>query len=38
VVPAVNGPIYEGIFTIICSLFSSPNFPIMVVSAPIAWF
>jgi len=25
-----NGPIYEGIFTNICSLFPSPNFPIII--------
>ena len=29
-VPAFNGPIYEEIFTKICSLFPSPNFPIMI--------
>jgi len=31
IVPAFNGPIYEGIFTNICSLFSSPNFQIMII-------
>jgi len=30
-VPAFNGPIYEGIFTNICSLFSSSNFPILII-------
>jgi len=30
-VTAFNGSIYEGVFTDICSLFPSPNFPIMVV-------
>ena len=29
-VPTSNGPIYEGIFTNICSLFPSPNFLIMI--------
>jgi len=37
-VPAFNGPIYEGIFTNICPLFSSPTFPIMIVPTQAAWF
>ena len=32
------GPIYERIFTKICSLFPSPNFPIMIATTQIAWF
>ena len=35
---AFNGPIYEGIFTNFCSLFSSPNFPIMIILIQVAWF
>jgi len=34
----LNGPIYEGIFTNICSLFPSPNFPFMIVPTQVAWF
>ena len=30
-VPASNGPVYEGIFNNICSLFPSPYFPIIIV-------
>ena len=37
-VPAVNGPINKGIFTNICSLFPSPNFPIMIVPTQVTWF
>jgi hypothetical protein len=37
-VPAFYGPIYEGIYTNIWSLFPSPNFPIMIVPNQIAWF
>jgi len=35
--PAFNGPIYEGIFTKICSLFPSPNFPIMILPTQVTW-
>ena len=35
-VPVFNGPIYEGIYTNIWSLFSSPNFPNMIVPTQIA--
>jgi hypothetical protein len=37
-VPAFNGPIYEGIFTNISSLFSSPDFSIMIAHTQLAWF
>ena len=37
-VPTFNGPIYEGIFTNICSFFRSPNFPIMVFLTQVTWF
>jgi len=36
--PAFNGPVYEGVFTNIFSLFPSPDFPIMIIPTQIAWF
>jgi hypothetical protein len=35
-VPAFNDSIYEELFTNICPLFSSPNFPIMIVPTQVA--
>jgi hypothetical protein len=32
-----NNPIYDGIFINICSLFPSPNFPIVIVPTKVAW-
>jgi len=37
-VPTFNGPVYEEKFTNICSLFPSPNFPIMIAPTQIARF
>jgi len=37
-IPALNGPIYEGKFTNISSLLHSANFSIMIVPTQIARF
>jgi len=37
-VPAFNGPVYKGVFTIVYSLSPSPNFMIMTIPTQIAWF
>jgi hypothetical protein len=35
-VPALNGPVYEGIFTNICSLFPSPDFFIVITPTQVS--
>jgi hypothetical protein len=36
-VPELYGPIYKGIFSEICLLLSTSNFPVMIDPAQIAW-